>query len=65
MLRDFRARAAAELPTPVPRTKAADGAVDRDGQRQVLRVLYQFMYVYYGHPLTTLRLTPRGPDGAR
>lgn len=65
MLRDFRARAAAELPTPVPRTKGADGVVDRDGQRQVLRVLYQFMYVYYGHPLTTLRLVPSGPDGAR
>lgn len=63
MLRDFRARAAADLPVPVPRTMRDDGAVDNEGQRQVLRFLHQFMYVYYGHPLTTLRLTRRGQEG--
>jgi hypothetical protein len=67
MLRDFRAGAAAGLPDPLPRTKLGDGAVDREGQRQVLSFLYQFMYVYYGHPLTTLRLAPSAPaaPGAR
>ncbi|MEV6007772.1 CHAT domain-containing protein [Streptomyces sp. NPDC051976] len=64
MLRDFRARAAADLPVPVPRTMRDDGAVDNEGQRQVLRFLHQFMYVYYGHPLTTLRLTRRVQEGA-
>jgi hypothetical protein len=64
MLRDYRARAAAELPHPVPRKLGRDGTIDNDGQRRVLRFLYQFMYVYYGHPLTTLRLAPRAPDGA-
>jgi hypothetical protein len=64
MLRDFRARAAAALPRPLPRTRARDHSIDYEGQRRVLSVLYQFMYVYYGHPRTTLRLAPRAPDTA-
>ncbi|MFG1809451.1 CHAT domain-containing protein [Streptomyces sp. NPDC049040] len=64
MLRDYRARAAADLPDPVPRRLASDGTVDHEGQRRVLRFLHHFMYVYYGHPLTTLRLSPRVPEGA-
>lgn len=64
MLRDYRSRAAADLPHPVPRRRTRDGGTDHQGQRRVLRFLHQFMYVYYGHPLTTLRLAPRAPDGA-
>lgn len=67
MLRDFRARALVALPDPVPRTRGRDRAVDNDGQRRVLHYLYAFMYVYYGHPHTTLRLAPNAPnapDGA-
>jgi hypothetical protein len=57
MLRDFRAAAAAGLPSPLPRTRLGDGSVDVEGQLRVLAFLYQFMYVYYGHPLTTLHLS--------
>jgi hypothetical protein len=65
MLRDFRATAAERLPSPLPRTRRGDGAVDVEGQLHVLAFLYQFMYVYYGHPLTTLQLAPSRPGGGR
>ncbi|MGW5350150.1 CHAT domain-containing protein [Streptomyces sp. NPDC004031] len=64
MLRDFRARATDTLPHPLPRARGGDGTVDLRGQRAVLRFLYPFMYVYYGHPHTTLRLSPSAADGA-
>ncbi|SEF87055.1 hypothetical protein SAMN05216223_102314 [Actinacidiphila yanglinensis] len=64
MLRDFRAHAVASLPHRVPRVRASDGGHDVDGQRRVLDLLYAFMYVYYGHPLTTLQLAPHHPDPA-
>jgi hypothetical protein len=62
MLRDFRARAVAALPRQVPRALRPDGTEDIDAQRPVLMLLYHFMYIYYGHPLTTLQLAPRCPD---
>ncbi|WP_052867824.1 CHAT domain-containing protein [Streptomyces niger] len=58
-LRGFRAEAAAEaaeLPY-IPDTVRDDRTVDAEGQTKVLRFLYSFMFVYYGHPHTTLRLT--------
>lgn len=64
MLRTFRAGAVAKLPRQVPRTQQPDGGQDVEGQRQVLTLLYHFMYVYYGHPQTTLQLAPRRPGPA-
>lgn len=57
-LRAFRARAVEEFGSlaVVPTTRNDDGQVDRIGQKRVLRLLYAFMFHYYGHPLTTLRL---------
>ncbi|WP_335977218.1 CHAT domain-containing protein [Streptomyces sp. CA2R106] len=64
MLRDFRALAVGQLPRRLPRTREPGGGQDVEAQRRVLTLLYHFMYVYYGHPLTTLRLTSgrRGPE---
>ncbi|MFF3749561.1 CHAT domain-containing protein [Streptomyces sp. NPDC002018] len=68
-LRAFRARALEDFGplTDIPRTRHDDGEVDRDGQKRVLRLLYSFMFQYYGHPLTTLLLSGRhdgdGGDG--
>ncbi|MEU5367347.1 CHAT domain-containing protein [Streptomyces sp. NPDC005925] len=58
-LRDFRARAVREFGSlaDVPRVRDDDGRVDTTGQKRVLRLLYAFMFHYYGHPRTTLRLT--------
>lgn len=57
-LRAFRARAVEEFGSlaVIPTTRNDDGQVDRVGQKRVLRLLYAFMFHYYGHPLTTLRL---------
>ncbi|MFE9093704.1 CHAT domain-containing protein [Streptomyces sp. NPDC007264] len=57
-LRAFRARAVDDFGplTAIPTTRNDDGQVDRVGQKRVLRLLYAFMFHYYGHPLTTLRL---------
>jgi len=57
-LRDFRARAVEDFGTlaAIPTTRNDDGQVDKVGQKRVLRLLYAFMFHYYGHPLTTLRL---------
>ncbi|WP_428952346.1 CHAT domain-containing protein [Streptomyces sp. cg35] len=63
-LRDFRARATAALPTVIPWTSGAGGRPDEQGQHGVLAFLYSFMFLYFGSPLTTLRLTPRGHEEA-
>jgi hypothetical protein len=65
-LLSFRARAAEEFghPSAIPPIRDDDGKVDEIGQKRVLRLLYAFMFHYYGHPLTTLRLTAR-EGGAR
>ncbi|ANS67906.1 hypothetical protein SLINC_5682 [Streptomyces lincolnensis] len=57
-LRDFRARAVHDFGTlaAIPTTRNDDGQVDKVGQKRVLRLLYAFMFHYYGHPRTTLRL---------
>ncbi|MFD4621437.1 CHAT domain-containing protein [Streptomyces sp. NPDC058475] len=62
----FRARAAEEFgaPSAVPPIRDDDGKVDKLGQKRVLRLLYAFMFHYYGHPLTTLRLAAREPRNA-
>ncbi|MFE4177063.1 CHAT domain-containing protein [Streptomyces sp. NPDC056909] len=68
-LRAFRARALDDFGplSDIPRIQHDDGKVDKDGQKRVLRLLYSFMFQYYGHPLTTLLLTGRrgdeGPEG--
>lgn len=58
-LRAFRARAVEEFGSlsAVPSVRNDDGQVDGVGQKRVLRLLYAFMFHYYGHPRTTLRLT--------
>lgn len=64
-LRAFRAQAIAELPATlpkVPRTTNDDGSVNKEGQKQVLRFLYSFMFLYYGHPQTTLKLSLQAAD---
>jgi hypothetical protein len=61
-LREFRARAAAGLPSPLPRLYTDDGTMDAVGQRQLLPLLYSFMFLYFGHPLTTLRLSARAQE---
>ncbi|MGW0710594.1 CHAT domain-containing protein [Streptomyces sp. NPDC002643] len=57
-LRAFRARAVEDFGTlaAIPTTRNDEGHVDMVGQKRVLRLLYAFMFHYYGHPLTTLRL---------
>lgn len=64
MLRDFRDDAVRNLPRQIPRTQEAGGGQDVEAQRRVLSLLYHFMYVYYGHPQTTLQLAPRRPGSA-
>lgn len=58
-LRDFRVRALEEFGSlaELPRVRNDDGQVDVVGQKRVLRLLYAFMFHYYGHPGTALRLT--------
>ncbi|MFD5649484.1 CHAT domain-containing protein [Streptomyces sp. NPDC127039] len=58
-LRDFRVRALEEFGSlaQLPRVRNDDGQVDVVGQKRVLRLLYAFMFHYYGHPRTALRLT--------
>ncbi|MFB7273009.1 CHAT domain-containing protein [Streptomyces sp. NPDC056244] len=66
-LRAFRARALDDFGplTDIPRTRHDDGGIDKEGQKRVLRLLYTFMFQYYGHPLTTLLLTGGpGEDGS-
>ncbi|MFJ9709218.1 CHAT domain-containing protein [Streptomyces sp. NPDC101234] len=57
-LRAFRADAVREFGglAAIPNVRNDDGEVDAVGQKRVLRLLYAFMFHYYGHPLTTLRL---------
>ncbi|MEU6349560.1 CHAT domain-containing protein [Streptomyces sp. NPDC047072] len=58
-LRAFRASAAREFGplAAIPSVRNDDGHTDGIGQKRVLRLLYAFMFHYYGHPETTLRLT--------
>ncbi|MDR3082019.1 MAG: CHAT domain-containing protein [Streptomyces sp.] len=65
-LRSFRARAVEDFGSlaAIPNTRNDDGQVDRVGQKRVLRLLYAFMFHYYGHPLTTLRLATKEGRGA-
>ncbi|WP_416531090.1 CHAT domain-containing protein [Streptomyces coelicoflavus] len=58
-LRGFRVRALEEFGSlaEMPRVRNDDGRVDVVGQKRVLRLLYAFMFHYYGHPRTALRLT--------
>ncbi|MGW1885166.1 CHAT domain-containing protein [Streptomyces sp. NPDC001970] len=65
-LRAFRARALRDFGslTDIPRTLHDDGRVDKDGQRRVLRLLYSFMFQFYGHPRSTLALVGRNGEGA-
>ncbi|MFF5754874.1 CHAT domain-containing protein [Streptomyces longwoodensis] len=58
-LRAFRARAVEEFGplSAVPSVHRDDGTVDAPGQKRVLRLLYAFMFHFYGHPLTRLQLT--------
>ncbi|MDG9716553.1 CHAT domain-containing protein [Streptomyces sp. DH24] len=65
-LRAFRARALEEFGSlaAVPSVRDDDGQVDSAGQKRVLRLLYAFMFHYYGHPQTTLRLTAADGRGA-
>jgi hypothetical protein len=65
-LRSFRARAIEEFGslTAIPTTRNDDGQVDRVGQKRVLHLLYAFMFHYYGHPLTTLRLAAEDEQSA-
>jgi hypothetical protein len=64
-LRAFRADAVEEFGglAVIPNVRNDDGEVDAVGQKRVLRLLYAFMFHYYGHPLTTLRLV--GHDEGR
>lgn len=66
-LRAFRAAAHDSFVAEggVPLMVGDDGALDRQGQRNVLRLLYSLMFQYYGHPLSTLHLTSRYPDSSR
>lgn len=54
-LREFRARAAARLPDPTELI-GLSGPERVARQRRILWVLYSFMFLYFGHPLTRLRL---------
>lgn len=66
-LRRFRARAVEEFGSlaAIPMVRNDDGNVDNVGQKRVLRLLYAFMFQYYGHPLTTVRLTAGEGNGTR
>lgn len=62
-LREYRARAAAALPDAPAWVDRRDDDTDVAGQWQILPALYSFMFLYFGPPLTTLRLTPGDQDG--
>lgn len=62
-LREFRARAMARLPDPLPYLYGDDGTLDVEGQQRILPILYSFMFLYFGHPFTTLRLNMRAQEG--
>ncbi|MEU1432615.1 CHAT domain-containing protein [Streptomyces sp. NPDC005786] len=47
----------------VPMMVRDDGSFDAERQRNVLRLLYSLMFQYYGHPLSTVRLTGRHQGG--
>ncbi|MCX5360047.1 CHAT domain-containing protein [Streptomyces sp. NBC_00124] len=55
-LREFRAGALARLPDTLPR--ARNGLA----QRRILLFLYSFMFLFFGHPFTTLQLSERTPE---
>ncbi|MEU6371849.1 CHAT domain-containing protein [Streptomyces sp. NPDC046909] len=57
-LREFRAGAAARLPVPLWWLDGEDRS-ELDTEREILESLYSFMFVYFGHPFTTLRLRGR------
>ncbi|MEU6534450.1 CHAT domain-containing protein [Streptomyces sp. NPDC047000] len=61
-LREFRARAVAALPDPLPSLYTDEGTFDKVGQQRLLPLLYSFMFLYFGHPLTTLRLSLRAQE---
>ncbi|MFE9994108.1 CHAT domain-containing protein [Streptomyces avermitilis] len=65
-LRAFRARAVKDFGAlaVIPTTRNDDGRVDEVGQKRVLRLLYAFMFHFYGHPRTTLRLVAGQGQGA-
>ncbi|MEH2115504.1 CHAT domain-containing protein [Nostoc sp.] len=42
------------------RLKAVKNLGDKPTEEQLLSLIYRFMYVYYGSPMTVLRLTPPG-----
>ncbi|WP_107085120.1 CHAT domain-containing protein [Streptomyces maremycinicus] len=58
-LRDFRAHAVEDFGSlaDIPSVRNDGGRIDRIGQKRVLRLLYTFMFHFYGHPDTTLRLS--------
>lgn len=58
-LRDFRAHAVEDFGSlaDIPSVRNDGGRIDRTGQKRVLRLLYTFMFHFYGHPDTTLRLS--------
>jgi hypothetical protein len=66
ILRRFRQAAVDALPWKppnVPRTRNDDGSLNVEGQKQVRRLLYSFMFVYYGHPHTRLAISARAVNG--
>lgn len=60
-LREFRASAVARLPDPLSWLDV-DGGDRTERQREILLVLYSFMFLYFGHPQTTLRLRVRAQE---
>ncbi|MFN6516081.1 MAG: CHAT domain-containing protein [Nostoc sp. CreGUA01] len=42
------------------RSKAVENLGDNPTEKQLLSLIYRFMYVYYGNPMTVLRLTRQG-----
>ncbi|MFE6287372.1 CHAT domain-containing protein [Streptomyces sp. NPDC057877] len=61
-LRFFRASAVREFGSlaAIPTVRNDDGQIDQVGQKRVLRLLYAFMFHYYGHPETVLHLVTDG-----
>lgn len=59
-LREFRAAAAARLPAPESWVDQLGG--DTENEREILLVLYSFMFLYFGHPRTTLQLSVRAQE---
>ncbi|MFF4116180.1 CHAT domain-containing protein [Streptomyces sp. NPDC001714] len=59
-LREFRAAAAVRLPDPESWVDRLGG--DTENEREVLLVLYSFMFLYFGHPRTTLQLKVRARE---